>query len=167
MSRNEEKSDNINDSEVKWKRSKKFANKFANKWKRRVVYEETESMHKFLKNSVREIILLGKNKNENNISKEDFSEMCLRLGYDAEFLESRKEQLSIESRGMYALALVAVFVTFYSFSSMNLLLILSAIMMIFVFSISGFIRAFRVWQIEKRELKSFEEWLKAYEDWIV
>lgn len=146
-----------------WKRTRRFANK----WKKRFVYDETVEMHGFVKSSIVSILNYAKKKDEDNVKKESFEDMCKRLGYDEDFLAKRHDELAIESRGMYALSLVAIFVTTFSISSMNKIVVLSSFVISIMFILSGFVRAFRAWQIKCRDMKNFKEFLNNFENWIV
>lgn len=98
-----------------------------------------------------------------NYRIETFEEAVSRLGLDEARLARRRKELMIESRIAYSLMFASILMMFYFVYSMNMMGLLSGTCGVAVFFCAGITRAFRVHQIDKRELMGFGAFLKGLE----
>lgn len=97
---------------------------------------------------------------------ESFDECVERLHLTKEFLVLRRRQLLIESRLMYGLLVISLLMGGHFATEANLYGVLSALCTGTIGMIGGVTRAFRVHQIDKRELMSFKSFMSASEGWV-
>lgn len=97
---------------------------------------------------------------------ESFEEAVVRLSLDEERLARRRRELLIESRIMYGVALLAFVVLAYSTIGQAWGGVVGAASVFVLTSVAGVTRAFRVHQVDRRELMSFSAYLKDPEGWF-
>lgn len=92
---------------------------------------------------------------------ETFEEACARLGIDEARLARRRKELVIESRIAYSMMLGSIVMMFIFVHSINMMGLISGMCGVIVSMCAGVTRAFRVHQIDKREMMSFGEYLRS------
>lgn len=94
---------------------------------------------------------------------ETFEEAYVRLGLDETRLARRRKELMIESRLAYFLMLWSIIAAFLFVYSGRYSGLLSGVCAFTIFGSVGLTRAFRVHQIDRRELMDFRSYLRGME----
>lgn len=97
---------------------------------------------------------------------ETFDECIARLGLSSAFLKKRRHELMIESRIMYGLMILSLFMGVYFALEANIYGVLSALCTSLIGLVGGLTRAFRVHQIDKRDLFGFHVFLSSSDGWV-
>lgn len=98
---------------------------------------------------------------------ETYQEAIERLGLDREKIERRRRELVIQSRAWYALSLASLLYSLYLGIQGSIIGVLGALCIgLLIAFVSGFVLAFRVHQIDREELFSFQDFLKCSDGWL-
>lgn len=126
----------------------------------------TESIRKtadMTSTSVRSMIELGE---KGRYRVETFDQAIKRLGLDEEKLVRRKKELMLESRIAYVMMFATMLSMFHFVSIESWNGLVSGSCAFIIFLCVGLTRAFRVHQIDKRELMDFPTFLQKMEGLI-
>lgn len=97
--------------------------------------------------------------------QETFDQAIDRLQLSEADLAARHKDLSTAARIMHAGGLAAMLLVLYAAWQGNVFQFVSAIAVAGICFVAGSMNAFRVWQIERRELGGWAEWLRSPEHW--
>lgn len=105
-------------------------------------------------------------KDKSEYKKETFNEALIRLDISESDLLQRKKQLALGSFVCYGTALILLLFSIYHAFHGNLGGAIAGILLVGSSVVCGLIRAFRVWQISKRRLAPFAEFISSIDSWI-
>lgn len=97
---------------------------------------------------------------------ETFEDAIERLGLDESKIQRRRWELMAESRVMYLMALIALIAAAYYAITDQHLGVFAAACSWLIGATGGFCKAFRVDQIDRRELYDFPTFFRRPEGWI-
>lgn len=98
---------------------------------------------------------------------ETYEDAVARLGLSEDQLERRRNELVIQSRIWYALSVVSLIYSLYLGVNGSIIGVLGTLCIgLLIAFVSAFVLAFRVHQIDRKELFSFQEFLKDSSGWL-
>ena len=137
-----------------------------NGFKKRIVPEEVSNLHKINKSFIPEKSDFNFSKTVDVDGKELFQSTVARLGWSEADLNQRQNEYTIESRIGYVAMLFTLFLAATNIAEYEYSIFISQAIMTIVFFLIGFTKAFKAWQVEQREFKSFYNFLGDLNGWV-
>jgi len=135
-------------------------------FKKRIIPAETSNLHNINKSFIPKKSDFNFSKTVDVDGKELFNSTVDRLGWSEADLNLRQNEYTVESRIGYGAMLLTLFLAATNIAEYQYSIFISQAIMTLVFFLIGFTKAFKAWQVEQREFKSFYRFLSDINGWV-
>ena len=137
-----------------------------NGFKKRIIPAEVSNLHDINKSFIPKKSEFKFSQTVDVDTKELFQSTVDRLGWSEADLNQRQNEYTIESRIGYVAMLLTLFLAATNIAEYEYSIFISQAIMTIVFFLIGFTKAFKAWQVEQREFKSFYTFLGDLNGWV-